>query len=125
MFVLFRLLNDPIGSNFAVSSFYICCSYVALSFLLLSQKVVVSLLFSSYFLVKTPKSLRFLYNDEVKYENPVSEYVVRGNGTAKRNALFSTHGKKLKLRIRDALQISSTDSSGLREKFFIGTPSMS
>ncbi|MCB0684281.1 MAG: hypothetical protein KDC32_25735, partial [Saprospiraceae bacterium] len=35
--------------------------------------------YSSYFLLKTPYNLRLLFNDEIKYENTVSEYVIQGN----------------------------------------------
>jgi hypothetical protein len=62
-------------------------------------------MFSSFFLFKTGSSLRFLFNDEVKYENTVSEYVLKGTGQFDRNSLLSTEGLKLRLRFRNALQI--------------------
>lgn len=64
-------------------------------------------IYSSYFLMKTPSSLRFLYNDEIKYENTVSEYVLRGDGAYDRNALLSTKDLEIRLRFKDALQVDS------------------
>lgn len=66
-------------------------------------------IYSSYFLAKTTSALRFIYNDEIKHENTVSEYVVRGNGEFDRNAVLSTERKDLQLRFRDAVQVSSDD----------------
>lgn len=64
-------------------------------------------IYSSFFLFKTASSLRFLFNDEIKYENTVSEYVLRGNGRFDRNSLMSTENLKLRLRFRDAMQIDA------------------
>lgn len=66
-------------------------------------------IYSSYFLFKTPGSLRFLFNDEIKYENTVSEYVLRGNGAFERNSLLSTANLKLRLRFRDAIQVNASE----------------
>lgn len=63
--------------------------------------------YSSFFLFKTAANLRFLFNDEVKYENTVSEYVLKGNGRFVRNSLLSTENLKLRLRFRDAIQVNS------------------
>ncbi|HHM21056.1 MAG TPA: hypothetical protein ENJ20_03435 [Bacteroidetes bacterium] len=63
--------------------------------------------YSSYFLVKTPSALRFVFNDEVKYQNTVSEYIVRGNGEYDRNAVMNTEQKDLSIRFRDGVQISA------------------
>ena len=62
-------------------------------------------MFSSFFLFKTPSSLRVLFNDEIKYENTVSEYVIKGDGKLDRNSVLSTENQKLRLRFRDALQV--------------------
>lgn len=61
-------------------------------------------IYSSYFLVKTPTALRVLFNDEIKYENTVSEYVIKGNGAFDRNSVMSTENQQLRLRFRDAVQ---------------------
>lgn len=63
--------------------------------------------FSSFFLMKTPSRLRFLYNDEIKRNNTVSEYIMNPNGSIARNSLLSTAYQNMKLRFKDAVQISS------------------
>lgn len=63
-------------------------------------------IYSSYFLFKTSTNLRFLFNDEIRQENTVSEYVLNGNGEYDRNSLLSTKYKKLRLRFRDAVQVN-------------------
>lgn len=62
--------------------------------------------FSSYFLLKTSSALRLLFNDEIKYENTVSEYVLRGSGEYDRNSVMNTADQKLKLRFQSAVQIA-------------------
>jgi len=66
-------------------------------------------IFSSYFLAKTSAALRVIFNDEIKPENTVSEYIIRGNGEADRNAVMNTERKELSLRFRDAIQISANE----------------
>lgn len=63
--------------------------------------------YSSYFLQKTPGKLHFIFNDEIKEENTVSEYIIKGNGKSERNSVMSTDNQKLKLRFRAAIQTSS------------------
>lgn len=62
--------------------------------------------YSSYFLFKTPQKLRLLYNDEIRNENTVSEYILRGNGYFERKSVFSTDYHRLKLRFKDAVQVA-------------------
>ncbi|MEM6379333.1 MAG: hypothetical protein AAF705_14080, partial [Bacteroidota bacterium] len=62
--------------------------------------------YSSYFLFKTPRNLRLIFNDEIKLENTVSEYVLAGSGEYNRNSILSTDNQNLRLRFRDALQIA-------------------
>jgi hypothetical protein len=66
-------------------------------------------LFSSFFLVKTPKSIRLLYNDEIRSESTVSEYIIEGNGGIQRKALVSTANQNLKLQLRSSLQVSANE----------------
>lgn len=66
-------------------------------------------IYSSYFPFLTPSRLRLLFNDEIKNNNTVSEYIVNGVGKYKRESLFSTEYQNLKLRFVDALQISPTE----------------
>jgi hypothetical protein len=63
-------------------------------------------IYSSFFLFKTAGKLRFLYNDEIKYENTASQYLLSGNGLFERFSLLNTEKLDLRLRFRDALQIS-------------------
>ena len=63
-------------------------------------------MYSSYFVFKTPGMLRLLYNDEIRNESTVSEYVIRGNGYHKRRSVFNTDYQRLGLRFRDAIQIA-------------------
>lgn len=63
--------------------------------------------FSSFFLFKTPSRLRVIYNDEIKRNNTVSEYVIDPLGNFERNSLLSTEYQNLKLRFKDAVQVSS------------------
>ena len=62
--------------------------------------------FSSYCLFTNPSSLRIIYNDEIRNENTVSEYVIYPNGRHNRNSLLSTDYYQLSLRFKDAEQIS-------------------
>lgn len=63
--------------------------------------------FSSYFLFKTPSRIRLIYNDEIKRNNTVSEYVIDPLGNFERNSLLSTDYQNLKLRFKDAMQVAS------------------
>lgn len=62
--------------------------------------------YSSYFLFKNPRNLRLIFNDEIKLENTVSEYILAGTGAFNRNSILSTDNQNLRLRFRDALQVS-------------------
>ena len=66
-------------------------------------------IYSSFFLFKTPSNLRFLFNDEIRYENTVSEYVLNGVGAYERKSLLSTANLDLRLRFRDAMQVSAQE----------------
>ncbi|MEO0731834.1 MAG: hypothetical protein AAFZ52_03295 [Bacteroidota bacterium] len=65
--------------------------------------------YSSYLLMENPSSLRFLFNDEIRFENTVSEYVVNGRGEFDRNSLFHTRDLQLRLRFRDGLQVAADE----------------
>ncbi len=66
-------------------------------------------MYSSFFILKTPSSIRLLFSDEIKYENTVSEYVLKGNGEYDRNSVMSTENQQLRLRFRDAMQTASDE----------------
>ncbi len=61
--------------------------------------------YSSYFLVKTPSNLRFVFNDEIKEENTVSEYIIQSSGDFGRRSVMSTDNQRIKLRFPDAIQV--------------------
>jgi hypothetical protein len=63
-------------------------------------------LYSSYFLLKTRSNLRFLYNDEIKQEGIVNEYILTGDGTPDRKNIMNTQGVKLMLVMKNAIQVS-------------------
>ena len=65
--------------------------------------------FSSFFLMRAHDRLHFLFNDEVKYENSCSEYIVTPVGDFDRNTLLNTAQKNLRLRFRDALQLNASE----------------
>lgn len=66
-------------------------------------------LFSSFFLMVTPKSIRLLYNDEIRNESTVSEYVLEGNGKIQRKALVSTASQNIKLQLRNSKQVGANE----------------
>lgn len=66
-------------------------------------------MYSSYLLVKTPTNLRLLFNDEIRHENTVSEYVISPTGQSDRNAVMSTDYQSLRLRFRDAVQVAANE----------------
>jgi hypothetical protein len=66
-------------------------------------------IYSSFFLLKTPSRLRFLFNDEIKQENTVGGYEVTGNGNVERKTVFNTDYQRLKLRFKDGVQVSNTE----------------
>ncbi|MEO6189767.1 MAG: hypothetical protein ABIO44_04705 [Saprospiraceae bacterium] len=62
---------------------------------------------SSFFIVSNKSLLRLLFNDEIKNESTVSEYILLADGTNNRKSLLNTSNSKLNLRIRDAIQIDA------------------
>lgn len=65
--------------------------------------------FSSFFLVKTPRKLRLVYNDEIRNENTVSEYTIEGSGTFDRNSIMNTASQDLRLRFRESKQVAANE----------------
>lgn len=74
--------------------------------------------FSSYFLFKTPSRIRVLYNDEVAKNSTISEYLIDPLGKKERRSLLNTEYEDLKLRFRDAQQISSNSMIVPSEKSY-------
>lgn len=73
-------------------------------------------IFSSYFLMKTPSRLKVVFNDEIKNNNTVSEYLLDPIGRFNRNSLLSTDYQNLKIRFADAVQVSATEFIAPSEK---------
>ncbi len=65
--------------------------------------------FSSYFLMRNADRMRIFFNDEIKYENTCSEYMLSPSGEFDRNSLLNTVNQGLRLRFRDALQLNATE----------------
>jgi hypothetical protein len=65
--------------------------------------------YCSYFLIKSPSALRFLFNDEIERSTTISEYVLDGKGQSERHSIFNTEGHNVSLRFRDALQIAANE----------------
>lgn len=65
--------------------------------------------FSSIFVLLQKKQLMVLFNDDIKYENTCSAYVIFPDGRYDRNSLMNTAGLGLRLRFRDAWQLSATE----------------
>ncbi len=65
--------------------------------------------FSSFFTFITPSRMRIIYNDQIKKNGTVSEYVLDPLGNLERNALLSTEDQQLLLRFQEAKQISSNE----------------
>jgi hypothetical protein len=66
-------------------------------------------IFSSFLLMRSPDRVHFLFNDEIKFENTCSEYVVSPTGVFDRNSLLNTFSQNLRLRYRDGVQISASE----------------
>ena len=75
-------------------------------------------IFSSCFIFRTPSRIRLIYNDEIKNNNTVSEYVIDPRGNYERNSVLSTEYQNLKLRFRDAVQTSPVSLIVPSEKNF-------
>ena len=75
-------------------------------------------IYSSYYIFKNPSRIRIIYNDEIKNNNTVSEYVIDPMGNFERKSVLSTDYQNLKLRFRDAIQTGSNSMIIPSEKTF-------
>lgn len=66
-------------------------------------------IFSSYFAIKSPRNLHFVFNDEIREENTVSEYLLKGSGASERNSVMNTESQKLRLRFQAAVQTAADE----------------
>jgi hypothetical protein len=65
--------------------------------------------YSSVYSFVTPSRARLLFNDEIRNNSTVSEYIFDGMGNFKRSSVLSTEYQSLRLRFKDAVQISNTE----------------
>ena len=65
--------------------------------------------FSSYFVMKTPSQLRFLFNDEIVQNTTVSTYNVSPEGSYNRKALLNANFQNIKLRFVDSKQVAANE----------------
>lgn len=63
--------------------------------------------YSSFFLHKNPSMLRFLYNDEIRRSNTISEFWLTPLGNTGRKVLINTDHSDLNLQIRNGAQINA------------------
>ncbi len=66
-------------------------------------------MYSSYFLMKTPSRLRLLFNDEIKRNNTVSEYLVDPMGNSHRKTVLNTEYENLRLQFTESIQVGSNE----------------
>jgi hypothetical protein len=64
-------------------------------------------IFSSFYLLKTAQNLSIIFNDDIRSQSTVSQFTIKSSGEYKRKAILNTGDIEVKLRIKDALQISS------------------
>ena len=65
--------------------------------------------YSSYFIIENPNFLRLIYNDEISSSNTVSEFLLAANGFSERKNVMNTEHQDIKLRFRNAYQISASE----------------
>ena len=63
--------------------------------------------YSSYFLHSNPSMIRFLYNDEIRRSNTISEYWITARGDSGRRVLINTDHSDLNLQVRNSTQINA------------------
>ncbi len=66
-------------------------------------------IFSSFGLIKTPRAVRIIFNDDINTQTTTSEYIMNGNGLIERHSMFNTANQDILLRFQDAMQLSSDE----------------
>jgi hypothetical protein len=64
---------------------------------------------SSFFIMKTPKMVRFVYNDEIQHDNKISEYNLLRTGESERNAVLDTDGYNISMMFKDGIQTAKNE----------------
>lgn len=65
--------------------------------------------FSSFFSMRSPSSIRLIFNEEVERNTNVYEFIIKNGGEVDRHVVLNTEAKDIYLRICDAVQISSNE----------------
>lgn len=63
--------------------------------------------YSSYFTYITASNIKLIFNDEIKQENTISEYILDGLGNGDRNSVMNTENLELHLRFREGIQLDN------------------
>ena len=66
-------------------------------------------IYSSFFQFVSKNGLHLIFNDEIRTHSTISDFNIKGNGKYTRRAIINTIGVDIKLRVRDALQISANE----------------
>ena len=72
--------------------------------------------YSSFFLMKTARHLRFIYNDEIRYLGRVYEYTVNARGKAERQRLFGAKRSAILPDFQRAKQVSAKTTLAISER---------
>ncbi len=73
-------------------------------------------IFSSILIMRNPSTMHIIFNDEIKNNNTVSEYIVDGLGNHKRRSVLSTEYQNLKIKFKDGFQISPREFIAISER---------
>jgi hypothetical protein len=73
-------------------------------------------IYSSFLVLKNPSAIHIIFNDEIKNNSTVSQYVVDPLGNYIRKSVLSTEYKNLRLKFKDGFQISSNSFIVLSER---------
>ena len=72
--------------------------------------------YSSFFLMKTARHLRFIYNDEIRYLGRVYEYTVDASGQAERQRLFGEKRSGVLPEFQRAKQVSAKTTLAISKR---------
>lgn len=65
---------------------------------------------SSFFIMKNPEEIRFLYHDEIKSRNnKVGQYAMDRKGKSKRRTILDTYGYKVNMMFSEGMQINKDE----------------
>jgi hypothetical protein len=73
-------------------------------------------IYSSFLVLKNPSAVHIVFNDEIKNNSTVSEYVIDPLGNYKRKSVLSTEYRNLRLKFKEGFQIGSKSFIVLSER---------